>query len=80
MKINFRPVIGTVISLSFVNLACSAMEMPLVGEQFISAGEKVCLYGKAGRVAAVRMFSDDECLSYLPERPGKSRRVIIVSE
>lgn len=72
--------VGAVLYLSLFGTAHSEPALPLVGEQSIYVDEKVCIYGSAGRVAAIRMLSDDECLSLFVNRPGKSGRVIIETE
>ncbi|MGK3125934.1 hypothetical protein ACCY16_17580 [Candidatus Pantoea formicae] len=72
--------VGAVMYLSLVSTAYSEPMLPLVGEQSISVDEKICIYGSAGRIAAIRMLSDDECLSRFVNRPGKSGRVMIETE
>ena len=80
MKLISYSFVGAVFYLSFVSALYSEPLLPLVGEQSISVNEKVCIYGSAGRVAAIRMLSDDECLPLFVNRPGKSGRVIIEAE
>ena len=80
MKFISYSFVGAVFYLSFVSTVYSEPLLPLVGEQSISVDEKVCIYGRAGRVAAIRMLSDDECSSRFVNRPGKEGRVIIETE